>query len=68
MADITDAMNAEKLAREPLNLLDEEKSLDYNLVTGIIAVTNAILAVGVRLDYVIRDVSKQLYNSSLAGR
>lgn len=60
MADIHDAMEAEKLAMEHVGLIDEEAPLEKVVALGFIAVAYTIRAVGVRMDYVLRDIAKDL--------
>ena len=60
MADIHDVMNAEEEVEDTLNKL-HETTQDTDIYLSTLAVCRAIIAVGVRLDYVARD----LYNQSV---
>lgn len=53
MADFSDVMEYEKEATHHLELLLEERPIERTVAIGIEAIVHAILAVGVRLDYVI---------------
>ena len=61
MADIHDAMEAESQARSTLKDL-QTNIQDEELVLSTKAICEAILAVGIRLDYVLRDISKNWWS------
>lgn len=59
MADIHDVVANENKALEAANLLDEEAPIAKTLALGFSAVAYSIIALGVRLDYVLRDLENR---------
>jgi hypothetical protein len=57
MPDFVDVMEYQNEAVHHLELLDEERPIERTVAIGIEAIVHAILAVGVRISYVI-SVSK----------
>lgn len=67
MADLDDVRAAEgQVSTTLVNLQAEGK--DTELILSTRAVCESILAVGIRLDYVLRDIAKTFYNAVYAGR